>query len=130
MSAATPGHWRPIVTEMTSGRRLARLRLLPKSKSVGRQLGFTKRKAIMPKREADRLFAGTMRTQNRSLRDLLLTKSNSSATACPFRKLSPTSPKRLAFLNQSFGFLAFTARVNGNRITSRLPFVNGPVANG
>jgi RNA-directed DNA polymerase len=45
-------------------------RLLPKTKSVGRQLGITKRKAIIPFEEAERLFGGTQRTRNRKLRDL------------------------------------------------------------
>ena len=46
-------------------------RLLPKVKSPARQLGFTKRKKVMPVTEAERLFGGTMRTRNRNLRDLL-----------------------------------------------------------
>jgi RNA-directed DNA polymerase len=46
-------------------------RLLPKIKSPARQLGISKRKTIIPRDEADRLFAGTMRTLNRNLRDLL-----------------------------------------------------------
>lgn len=46
-------------------------RLLPKTKSPARQLGLTKRKKVMALEEADRLFAGTLRTRNRNLRDLL-----------------------------------------------------------
>ena len=46
-------------------------RLLPKIKSPARQLGLTKRKRVMALEEADRLFAGTLRTRNRNLRDLL-----------------------------------------------------------
>jgi retron-type reverse transcriptase len=46
-------------------------RLLPKVRSPARQFGLTKRKAIMPFTEAQRLFGGTMRTRNRNLRDLL-----------------------------------------------------------
>jgi hypothetical protein len=46
-------------------------RLLPKSKSVGRQLGITKRKNHMTKAEGARLFGGTLRTRNRNIRDLL-----------------------------------------------------------
>jgi len=45
-------------------------RLLPKIKSPVRQLGFAKRKKVMSSVEAGRLFGGTMRTRNRSLRDL------------------------------------------------------------
>ncbi|HXI53113.1 MAG TPA: hypothetical protein VNH84_16470, partial [Candidatus Saccharimonadales bacterium] len=45
-------------------------RLLPKVKSPARALGFTKKKKIMEVPEAERLFGGTMRTRNRSLRDL------------------------------------------------------------
>jgi RNA-directed DNA polymerase len=46
-------------------------RLLPKLKSPARQLGLSKRKKVMPVTEAERLFGGTLRTRNRSLRDLL-----------------------------------------------------------
>src|SRR5215471_10502423 len=46
-------------------------RLLPKIKSPARQLGLTKRKKVMEVPEAERLFGGTMRTRNRSLRDLI-----------------------------------------------------------
>jgi hypothetical protein len=41
-------------------------------KSPARQLGFTKRKNVMPLGEAKRLFSGTMRTRNRNLRDLVM----------------------------------------------------------
>ncbi|KAF0178471.1 MAG: RNA-directed DNA polymerase domain-containing protein [Limisphaerales bacterium] len=47
-------------------------RLLPKRKSVGRQLGLAKRKRVLSAAEAERLFSGTMRTRNRRLRDLLV----------------------------------------------------------
>ena len=47
-------------------------RLLPKVKSPARQLGLTKRKKVMSIGEAGRLFAGTMRTRNRNLRDLVV----------------------------------------------------------
>ncbi len=46
-------------------------RLLPKVKSVTRAMGLTRRKKVMGKAEADRLFSGTLRTRNRKLRDLL-----------------------------------------------------------
>lgn len=46
-------------------------RLLPKIKSPARQLGLTKKKAVMSQTEAKRLFGGTLRTRNRQLRDLL-----------------------------------------------------------
>jgi RNA-directed DNA polymerase len=46
-------------------------RLLPKPKSPARQFGLVKRKKVMEKTEAERLFGGTMRTRNRNLRDLL-----------------------------------------------------------
>jgi retron-type reverse transcriptase len=45
-------------------------RLLPKVKSPARVLGITKKKKVMSVPEAERLFGGTMRTRNRSLRDL------------------------------------------------------------
>jgi len=47
-------------------------RLLPKVKSPARKLGITKRKNVMSKTEAERLFGATMRTRNRNLRDLLV----------------------------------------------------------
>src|SRR5690606_5854168 len=48
-------------------------RLLPKNKAKGelRSLVLLKRKKVMPKEEADRLFGSTLRTRNRNLRDLL-----------------------------------------------------------
>jgi len=46
-------------------------RLLPKAKSPARSLGLSKWMRLMPKEEAGRLFAGTLRTSNRNLRDLL-----------------------------------------------------------
>ena len=46
-------------------------RLLPKVKSPARRLGLTKKKNVMAVLEAERLFAGTMRTRNRNLRDLI-----------------------------------------------------------
>lgn len=60
-----PGHRR---------RALRDRRLLPKPRTVAstfrRQIG-KKRPTIMDRAEADRLFAGTLRTRNRTLRDLL-----------------------------------------------------------
>lgn len=46
-------------------------RLLPKVKSPARQLGLTRRRNVMTFEEARRLFAATLRTRNRNLRDLL-----------------------------------------------------------
>ena len=46
-------------------------RLLPKPRSLARQLRVTKRKQVMSFAEAQRLFGATMRTRNRNLRDLL-----------------------------------------------------------
>jgi len=57
-----PGHRR---------RALRDPRLLPKVKSPIRQLGLSKRRKVMTADEANRLFAGTLRTRNRPLRDLL-----------------------------------------------------------
>ena len=59
-----PGHLR---------RALRDPRLLPKNKAKGqlRAMARLKRRKVMSKEEADRLFAGTLRTRNRGLRDLL-----------------------------------------------------------
>jgi retron-type reverse transcriptase len=46
-------------------------RLLPKVKSPARRLGLAKKRHVMTRGEADRLFGGTFRTRNRNLRDLL-----------------------------------------------------------
>lgn len=48
-------------------------RLVPKNKSKGqlRAMARLKRRKVMTKEEGDRLFAGTLRTRNRTLRDLL-----------------------------------------------------------
>src|SRR3954467_8085573 len=79
-------------------------RLLPKSKSVSRQLGFTKRKAIMPKREADRLFAGTMRTRNRSLRDLLPDEEQLKRYGLPVWKTEADLAKTLGISESELWF--------------------------
>src|SRR5262245_21345213 len=47
-------------------------RLLPKVRSPARQLGLTKRMKVMIVTEAERLFGDTLRTRNRTLRDLLV----------------------------------------------------------
>ncbi|MEA3212948.1 MAG: RNA-directed polymerase [Chthoniobacter sp.] len=59
-----PGHRR---------RALRDPRLLPKNKAKGqlRAMARLKRRKVMTKEEGDRLFAGTLRTRNRQLRDLL-----------------------------------------------------------
>jgi len=61
-------------------------RLLPKIKSPARQLGLTKRKKIMTVVEADRLFAGTLRTRNRNLRDLLADEGQLQSYGLPVWK--------------------------------------------
>ena len=61
-------------------------RLLPKIKSPARQLGITKRKTIVPREEAIRLFAGTMRTRNRNLRDLLADEEQLNRLGLPVWK--------------------------------------------
>ena len=57
--------------------------LLPKSKSVGRSLGLTKRKQWMTREDADRMFGGTHRTRNRVIRDLLPDKEQLQRLGLP-----------------------------------------------
>lgn len=63
---AEGGPWKPQRLRLA----LRDRRLLPKDKPKGYIPGYTKKK-VMPREEAVRLFAGTLRTKNRSIRDLL-----------------------------------------------------------
>jgi retron-type reverse transcriptase len=79
-------------------------RLLPKVKSPARQLGFAKKKKVMPVGEAERLFGGTMRTGNRNLRDLLADEDQLGRNGLPVWKTEQAvaaalgiSPKELWF---------------------------------
>jgi RNA-directed DNA polymerase len=61
-------------------------RLLPKIKSPARQLGIGKKKKILDRVEADRLFSGTLRTRNRNLRDLLADEEQLARLSLPVWK--------------------------------------------
>lgn len=71
-----PGHLR---------RALRDPRLLPKNKAKGqlRAMASLKRKKVMSKEEADRLFSGTLRTRNRGLRDLLTDEAQLARLGLP-----------------------------------------------
>jgi RNA-directed DNA polymerase len=70
-------------------------RLLPKVKSPARQLGFTKRRKVMNATEAERLFAGTLRTRNRNLRDLLTDEDQLERLGLPIWKTEEDIAKAL-----------------------------------
>lgn len=70
-------------------------RLLPKVRSPARQLGFTRRKNVMTVTEAERLFAGTLRTRNRNLRDLLTDEAQLERVGLPIWKTEEDIAKAL-----------------------------------
>jgi len=70
-------------------------RLLPKVKSPARRLGFTQRKKVMTVTEAERLFAGTLRTRNRNLRDLLTDEAQLERLGLPLWKTEEDIAKAL-----------------------------------
>jgi len=70
-------------------------RLLPKPKSVTRAVGLTKRKKIMAREEAERLFGGTQRTRNRNLRDLLADEKQLTRYGLPVWKAEEDIAKAL-----------------------------------
>ena len=81
-------------------------RLLPKFKSPVRQFGLTKRKTIMPLVEAERLFAGTMRTRNRNLRDLLADEEQLRRYGLPVWKTEEDVAKALGISLRELWFFA------------------------
>lgn len=81
-------------------------RLLPKIKSPARQLGLTKRKAVMTLLEADRLFAGTLRTRNRNFRDLLADEEQLQRYGLPIWKTEDDIAKALGISLKELWFFA------------------------
>lgn len=81
-------------------------RLLPKSKSVGRQLGLTKRKRVMSVEEANRLFSATLRTRNRGLRDLLTDEAQLSRLGLPVWRSEEDVAKALGISRRELWFFA------------------------
>jgi RNA-directed DNA polymerase len=81
-------------------------RLLPKIKSPARQLRLTKRKKVMTSAEAGRLFAGTLRTRNRSLRDLLADEDQLERYSLPVWKTEEDIAKALGISLKELWFFA------------------------
>ncbi len=81
-------------------------RLLPKIKSPIRQLGLTKPKKVMSGFEADRLFAGTLRTRNRNLRDLLADEDQLQRYGLPIWKTEEDLAKALGISLKELWFFA------------------------
>jgi len=81
-------------------------RLLPKVKSPARQLGLTKRKQVMTVAEADRLFAGTLRTRNRNLRDLLADEDQLQRYGLPLWKTEEDIARALGISLKELWFFA------------------------
>lgn len=81
-------------------------RLLPKTKSPARQLGFTKRKKVMSLEEAERLFGGTLRTRNRNLRDLLTDEEQLTRYGLPVWKTEEDVAKALGISRRELWFFA------------------------
>jgi retron-type reverse transcriptase len=81
-------------------------RLLPKIKSPARQLGLTKRKQLMTVAQAGRLFAGTLRTRNRRLRDLLADEDQLQRYGLPIWKTEEEIAKALGISLRELWFFA------------------------
>jgi RNA-directed DNA polymerase len=81
-------------------------RLLPKVKSPARQLGFTKKKNVMSREEAERLFGATMRTRNRNLRDLLTDEEQLKRYHLPIWKTEDDLAKALGISLRELWFFA------------------------
>ena len=81
-------------------------RLLPKIKSPARQLGLTKRNKVMSVTEAERLFAGTMRSRNRNLRDLLTDEQQIKRYGLPVWKTEEDVAQALGISLKELWFFA------------------------
>jgi len=81
-------------------------RLLPKVKSPARQLGFTRKKKVMSLAEAERLFGATMRTRNRSLRDLITDEDQINRYGLPLWKTEDDVAKALGISLKELWFFA------------------------
>ena len=81
-------------------------RLLPKIKSPARQLGLAKHKKVMTGQEAERLFAGTLRTRNRNLRDLLTDEEQLQRYGLPIWKTEDDIARALGISLRELWFFA------------------------
>jgi RNA-directed DNA polymerase len=81
-------------------------RLLPKSKSLGRRLGVTKYQNVLTPAEAGRLFAGTLRTRQRNLRDLLADEEQLKRYGLPIWKSEEDVAQALGISLKQLWFFA------------------------